>query len=153
MQEVGALRVLGLLELKKFRPKDAPVEMREFFKMKVIEHLRLGFLLRTDFKLPSPSHLPEKDGVWSLVPMPEKEETLGMPPGASDFPHPHSPPAPELEEEADGVLRAAQLVAITHTIKSQRGGQPCPPAAPVWSLCQSWGLTSSSLAQGPWVLL
>ena len=44
--------------------------------------------------------------------------------------------------------RAAQLVAITHTIKSQRGGQPCPAAAPVWSPCRSWQSNQFQLGSG-----
>lgn len=47
--------------------------------------------------------------------------------------------------------RATQLVAIIHTIKSQRGGQPCPPAAPVWSQSHAGGLTSSSLGKEYWL--
>lgn len=98
--------------------------------------------------MPSPTSQ-ERTESGELVPMPETEginsalKSPRLPPPLPYLPPPHSHThptparAPEQEEEALCVLRATQLVAITHTIKSQRGGQPCPPAAPVWSPCQS----------------
>lgn len=56
-------------------PEDAPVENGEFFKKKAIEYQRLALdILKTELKL-LPSPIPQKNGVWSLVPVPEKEET------------------------------------------------------------------------------
>lgn len=37
---------------------------------------------------------------------------------------------------------------MTHTIKTQRGGQPCPPAAPVWSPCGSGRSNQFQLGSG-----
>lgn len=65
-------------------------------------------------------------------------------------PHPHPLPPPSSGRKRPTAFpRAAQLVAITHTIKSQRGGQPCPPAAPVWSPRRSWRSNQFQLGSGP----
>lgn len=144
------LRALGLLKLKKIRPVDAAAKKGGIFKTKAIRYLKCGFPWASKNQIETCAffRLPGKNREWSASPGASQQGNSSNGPRSPRLPHPHPTPAPEQEEEADCVLRTAQLVAITHTIKSQRGGQLCPPAAPVWSPCQSWRPNQFQLGPG-----